>query len=122
MVGGIGIAIIDDTDIWLTLAPMAVSGLTGLGESTVIAGAMAILAIVDYVKDGDVLRASIGSVLIIHPGGGEPLVDYSGEMTTKLTFLTETSLKIITVLDVITSATAKIKIVGKKLGQLPVLQ
>ena len=93
MVGGIGIAVIGETDIVGTFAPMVASGLDGLGEVSVIAGATAIWTMDAWTKDGDVLTASNGSVLITPPGGGDPIVDYEGPMTAKITFLTDTSFK-----------------------------
>ncbi|MBW1792435.1 MAG: hypothetical protein JRJ14_09325 [Deltaproteobacteria bacterium] len=119
MVGGIGIAIIGEKDIVGTFAPMVISGLTGLGEATVIAGATAIWTMDDWTKDGDVLRAITGSVVITPPGGGEPIVDYEGDMTVKITFLTETTLKGKIKYTGDDGVQNVVKLTGKLLGQLP---
>ena len=118
MVGGIGIAIIRDTDIEATFAPMVASGIIELGEGLVIAGATAIWTIDDWTKDGDVLRAITGSVVINDPLGNE-LVSYTDDMTVKITFLTDTSFK--GKLKYISADGAQnvVKLIGKLLGKLP---
>ena len=121
MVGAIGIVKITATDVEGTFAPMVVSGLEALGEVTVLAGATAIWTMDNWTKDGDILTSNTGSVLITAPGGGEILSFESDEMTMKITFITELSFtgKIKYIDD--DGALNVIKIVGKKLGQLPQL-
>lgn len=120
MVGGIGIVIIGDTDIEGTFAPMVVSGLTGLGEALVIAGATAIWTMNDWTKDGDILRSTFGSVEVKDPSDNT-IAEYSGEMTGKITFITETSLKIKIKYIGYDGDQTVVKFVGKLLGKLPVV-
>jgi hypothetical protein len=121
MVGGIGIAIIDNTDIKATFAPMVASGLPPLGDPMVLAGATAIWTMNDWTKDGDILRSTFGSVEMKDPLGNT-IIFYEGDMTIKITFITETSFKGKIKFTDNDGAKNVIKIVGKKLGQLPVLQ
>ena len=120
MVGGIGIVKITATDVEATFAPMVVSGLNGLGVAEVLAGATAFWEMNDWTKDGDILTSNTGSILITAPGVGTILFYESEEMTMKITFITETSFT--GKIKYIDGEDAKnvIKIVGKKLGQLPV--
>ncbi len=119
MVGAIGIVKITATDVEGTFAPMVVSGLNELGVAEVLAGATVIWTMDNWTKDGDILTSNTGSVLITVPGVGEILSFESDEMNMKLTFITETSFT--GKIKYIDDAGAKnvIKIVGKKLGQLP---
>jgi len=119
MVGGIGIVKITDTEVVATFAPMVASGLEGPGEATVLAGGTASWTMDDYTKAGDILTSSTGSVEIKN-SAGITVFSYSGDMTSKIEFKTETSLtgKIKYIDD--DGALNLIKIVGKKLGQLPV--
>lgn len=127
MVGGIGIVKITDTDVEGTFAPMVVSGLdvdsggAAPGVATVLAGATAIWTMENWTKDGDILTSNTGSVVITVPGLGDIVNFSSEEMTMKINFITETSFtgKIKYIDD--DGALNVIKLVGKKLGQLPVI-